>query len=558
MINKQKNAKKAIVVRDIAKKYGLLDLEHEFNDFITANAEYKAHILMIGGYSAGKSALLNKYIGKSILKENQGPETDIAAELHFSEKECIVANFLDGSRKQISSNEDINIEEIRNLEYYIDSENIKSQCDYIMVDTPGFDSGIEKHNKALMQYVDHGTAFFLVVDCEKGTISESTLRFVSEVTNYSADIAVIINKCDKRILEEVQEIKEHIEDLLIALSGRSFPIICTSIYDDDVKKKIRDLISGFNPQYLYDKNITSNLDIKCASLINALELIKANQTCDTEEIEEEISRREDAKKRLLEQVAIQKKRLGTKLHNEVKERIVSNIQSQLMCNASILAEAYKGGVEMFQERVVEIIRPIMISEVENYSSVACEDFLKHLNYSSLNITDSARDVGTVIESVYDKLKDMNSGSLFMTTEHSTEDPLIEKGLKTYRAVSSVLAIVTDMVAPPLEILLIFLPDVLRFLSAFTGKTKEQQLIENIQNKIIPQIVSKLRTELDKLLSNVEDIMTDNISMNIEEILNIENSALETAINKKKALENDYSDFIDTINQDIELIKRYEN
>lgn len=557
MINKQKNTEKAALIKEFAEKYGVTELVGEMDEFMVHNNEYKAHILMIGGYSAGKSALLNKYIGKNVLRENQGPETDIATELHFSENERLIAIMLNGTKEEVSSIEEVDVDAARNVEYYLDSENIKTQCDYIMVDTPGFDSGIEKHNKALMRYVGRGTAFFLVVDCEKGTLSESTLKFVNEATNYSTDIAVIINKCDKKIPEEIQEVKEHIEDLLLASSGRAFPIICTSIYDDDVDIKIKKLIEGFDPQYLYDKNVTTVLEKKCIALIDALELIKASATCDTSEIEEEIANREKAKKRLLEQINLQKKRLGTKLHVEVKERIVSNVQSQLMCNAGILADAYKGGIELFQERVVEIIRPIIISEVKDYSSDAYENFLKHLNYSSLNDTDSMEKLGAVIESVYEKLKNLdNEGGLLVPSDYALDnEQAVDGGIRIYRAVSSILAIATNAIAPPLELLIVFLPDIIKLLNTLTGNTKEQRLIEAIQNKIIPQIISQLRKELDKSLTEVETVMIDNISINIEEILNIENNALETALNKKKEAEVNYSEFIDAIDKDIEMIRK---
>ena len=280
MINKENNNNKAIEVKKIAEKYGLASMVIELDAFINMNNNYKIHILMIGGYSAGKSALLNKYIGKSILKENQQPETDIATELYFSENEKIIANLLDGNKKEIFSTEDIDINKTKNIEYYLNSQNINENSDYIMVDTPGFDSGIEKHNKALMQYIDHKTAFIVVVDCEKGTVSESTLKFINEISNYSMDIAIIINKCDKKIEEEVQKIKEHIENLLLSSTGRTFPITCTSIYDDNVENKIKELIKTFNPQYLYDKHITSELNKKCNSIIEALEIIKSNETCD--------------------------------------------------------------------------------------------------------------------------------------------------------------------------------------------------------------------------------------------------------------------------------------
>ena len=557
MINKENNNNKAIEVKKIAEKYGLASMVIELDAFINMNNNYKIHILMIGGYSAGKSALLNKYIGKSILKENQQPETDIATELYFSENEKIIANLLDGNKKEIFSTEDIDINKTKNIEYYLNSQNINENSDYIMVDTPGFDSGIEKHNKALMQYIDHKTAFIVVVDCEKGTVSESTLKFINEISHYSMDIAIIINKCDKKIEEEVQKIKEHIENLLLSSTGRTFPITCTSIYDDNVENKIKELIKTFNPQYLYDKHITSELNKKCNSIIEALEIIKSNETCDVSEIEEEILKKEKAKKKLLEQLDLQKKKLDNKIHNEIKEHIISTIYSQLISNTEILAEASKGGVEMLQEKVIEIIRPIMISEVEEYSSIAYEDFVKNLNYSSLNISDNSDELKVVIENVYEKLKKLTPDDNFVlpTEDETKKDKLIKNGLNTYRIVGSALAITTSIVSPPLELLIVFLPDIIRVIKILSGNTKEQQLIEAIQNKIIPQIIKKLRNKLDNSLSKIESVMIDNISANIQKILDIENSALEIALNKKEKVETDYSKFIVSINQDIEKIRK---
>lgn len=274
MIDKSVNNEKAIIVRDIVKKHGLKIEEEQIERFIIMNRNYKAHVLMVGGYSAGKSALLNKYIGKSILEENQAPETNVATELYFSEKERILAVPKDGKKYEISDMRAIDINQIKNVEYYVNSENIKSQYDYIFVDTPGFDSGIKEHNKALTQYIGEATAFILVVDCEKGTLSESALNFICEIFNYSTDVGVIINKCDKKIAEDVQEVKEHIEDLLFGYTGRKLPIVCTSIYDDDVEEKIEQLVSGFNPETLYEKYVTEELRSIERNVIDSLEVLK--------------------------------------------------------------------------------------------------------------------------------------------------------------------------------------------------------------------------------------------------------------------------------------------
>ena len=134
MVNKENNLNKASMAKDIATKYNLENIQKNIEDFIMMNESYKAHILLIGGYSAGKSALLNKYIGKNILIEDQGPQTNIATELLFSEDERIIVNTLLGDKKRIYKTDEVNVDYDRNIECYINSENLKGLNDYIIVD----------------------------------------------------------------------------------------------------------------------------------------------------------------------------------------------------------------------------------------------------------------------------------------------------------------------------------------------------------------------------------------------------------------------------------------
>lgn len=562
MIDKQKNAKKAELVKEIANKYGLTDISTEMDRFVLENEAYKAHILMVGGFSAGKSALLNQYIGRQVLRENQGPETDIAAELYFSEQERIVANRLDGTKVEIVDVAQVDVDQVLNLEYYLNSENLKALPDYILVDTPGFDSGVEKHNKALMQYIDHGTVFFLVVDCEKGTISKSALDFIDEVSGYGSNVAVIINKCDKRISEEIEEVKAQINDQIQAETGREIPIICTSIYDENVAAKIKKLVETFDPQWLYDQNVTSMLDQKRESLISALELIKKKETCDVSEIEEEIAKREKAKKKLLMQIEQMKKKMRSKLHYEVKERILSQISSQLSSSAESLAVAYQGGVNAFQERVMGIVRPIMISELEEYSSTIGNDFLNYVDFSSLNITDDSQEFQEIFETVYDKLKDWsNSGSnILIPLPESNPESILGKGAVSFANLDKwsipALAFLGGTVSLPLRILIAGLPTILNVLgSLLGGGSREQKIVDAIRNQVIPQIISRIRTEIDKPLSEVETVMVENLTAQMNEVLDIENKALEIAMNKKKEAEHDYQEYVKVIDQDMETIRK---
>ena len=66
-------------------------LQPRFELHEEAIKNFSANILIVGGFSAGKSALLNSLLGnEEILTENISPETAIATELIYGSEEKII------------------------------------------------------------------------------------------------------------------------------------------------------------------------------------------------------------------------------------------------------------------------------------------------------------------------------------------------------------------------------------------------------------------------------------------------------------------------------------
>lgn len=483
----------------------------------------------------------------------------MATELYFSEKERIVANMMDGTKKEIFDHRDINVDEVRNVEYYINSENLKTKSDYIIVDTPGFDSGIEQHNKALMQYIDRGTVFILVVDCEKGTISESGLNFLYEVSQYSGKIAIIINKCDKKIPTDIKMIEEHIEEVVYSFMGEKYPITCTSIFDEDIEEKLKNVINGFDAQTLFDEEIGGETKKIGLNTITSLEILEKEQQCNTNDLDKEIAKREEAKKKLNEQLKRQKIEVSNKLRVEVKDRILENIASQLMCNAQTLAEAFEGGTEVFRTRVIEIVRPIMINEMEEYANLASDNILKGIKIDSSNVTTDLDQIIPIVQNIKDKISTIHNDK---SLKGKFKLPKVKLGKSSgagkelFKNLTSIIAVTTNVVAPYIEIIIYFLPEIIDVLKGITGSSREQEIIETIQRKTIPQIVSKMREELDNPLSEMEEAMLENIQNSIDELINVENAALEVAKSKKMNKKAEYAKFIKNIQEDILSLKKW--
>lgn len=553
MINKNEISKKIEMAKELADKYELASLGNDFEMLKKSNEEYKINVLFIGGYSAGKSALLNCMIGSEKLVENQAPETAIATELSFAEVDSIVAISNEGKSTSVESLQNIEADTCNHVVYNVYSENLRELPEYVLVDTPGFDSGIERHNKALMQYIGKkGTAYVLVVDCEKGTLSHSALNYLNEVSHYSNDIAVIINKCDKKTEDDVMEIKEHISKLLVSNCGKECPIITTSKYDEDVVTKILSLIQKFEPQELYEKNVGTIVDMKISDLTKALTVLENNKSLDVSDIEEEIEKREKTKEKLQSEVRQQQANMKQKMHNDVKNKIINNISAKLNNNAKVLADAYKISVESFQEKVISMIRPIIIKSVENYESVAYEDIIKGINISNLNLGADGEEIGAFLSEVLVKMENMSSVLSQTVIDAENTDKNVT-GRSSYRVITSFLAIATDVIAPPLELLIVILPDLINFVHKFIGNNQDQRLIEEIQRKVIPQIVDKISEEIEGSLDTVEEIMAQNIEETISELIQVEADALEKAIEKKNELENNYEQYNEQLKVDISLL-----
>lgn len=63
---------------------------------------------------------------------------------------------------------------------------------------PGFNSNIEQHNRAILQYVERGNAYLLVIDCEEGGMKASVLEFVEEIRKYDHNLIIVLSKVDKK------------------------------------------------------------------------------------------------------------------------------------------------------------------------------------------------------------------------------------------------------------------------------------------------------------------------------------------------------------------------
>ena len=246
-------------------------------------------VMVVGHFNAGKSSLLNELLGMpDFLEEAQVPQTAIATELIYDEVQSSCAYTNNGEIEPLITSNSYLPDKYAKIVHRLPSHSLKEIVDFTIVDTPGLDSGIENHIKALSQYIGKGSAFIVVVDQEKGGIDKTTLDFIEEVATYSrGQVAILINKCDK-ITADIRDEIISIAKQTLESRFMSFPIYGVSRFDDDIANKLIGIINQFQAQSIFDHTMKQNLRNGFIDIKHVLENTRTLLCLDTFNLDFEI------------------------------------------------------------------------------------------------------------------------------------------------------------------------------------------------------------------------------------------------------------------------------
>lgn len=553
MNTKNNYVKSLDTLKDICIRYKLdEDLLKDIDCTKAQVEEFKVKIPLVGGFNAGKSALINTYLGLKILPEEQSPETAIAAEIKYG-TERIIAHRIDGNTKTFNLDDIQNIssKEYKYIEVFVESDSLKALGeDVVLVDMPGFDSGIEAHNRAIFQYLKEGVVFLIVADCEDGGLKSTVLDFIYELDLYQLNFGVLVNKGDKIPKEDMDEIVSHIGATTESMSSEHIPVERTSIHWKETPGIIKNMINSFEKEEVFKKVFRQRVLKIVDRVEKSLNILLNNSEVDTKEIKEKIDSIEKKMKDLREKLAREEKVITNKLKNNVKTNILTDLKTVLYNNSSVLANAAMAGEAAFNLRVNELIRPVLMASTNHQLEITFTQLLDNISADVVDLDKiaggikeklSATEVGMErIKDGLDKMKDISKN--------------MEKFEKLYKLVSGGLAIITNVVAPWLELILVFLPDILKLLGFGSEDDKREKIKSQIECDIIPAMVSKLEPQILGSLQDIKSEFMENIRSEIEENQKILEKNLKQAIKDKELKEEEFNTYISKIKDDIKAIE----
>ena len=510
---------------------------------------FVANILVVGGFSAGKSAMLNAFLGEEeILPENINPETAVATEIVYGVEEKVVRVAQDG--KQISCDfadlAGTNPEGFSKYVYVLNRSQLKDLHDLVLVDMPGFDSGIEAHNRALMQYIAEAAAYVFVIDLTKGTVGQSALDFLSEIREYSNSIAFVLTKADKMTPANIEAVQMGIGDTLCGVLGRKPELLVLSNREADAQAKIAALLRRFSPDELLMQKHGGKIALLLHQALGAMEVQLSAADFDSKDMDMAIVRQERKKEAVLQKMQSERKKLQEDLEINVPTKILRDVEEALRSNITLLTNSAKQGNESFVAAVNNILRPVFMQSTQQHIEATFDDYLGIINQFQ-------EKQGVDIAGVSDKLfSAVNSvkviaekGQIFAKAQNFT---------KMYRVFSIGAALATNVIAPWLEFIIIFAPDILSVVNRFMERSKEEKLQNHIEREAIPRICESLRPEIRQALLRVEEEKSAEIESAFEATVDSEIQALTNLKEEKEQRGIDVEQKKESLERGIERLK----
>ena len=553
MVNRNAYDETIEKLKEVYSHHEGFDFETSLRQITEIRDNFDIKLMLVGHFSAGKSSLLNMLIGRpDFLKEAQEPQTAIATELIYDETESAFAYDEVGNKEVMNTHKEYSPKNYNHLEYRIHSENLKKISDFTIVDTPGFDAGIEAHAKALASYIGMGSAYLVVIDQEKGGIDETTLEFIQEISNYSSQIAILINKCDKITATVAESIAESAR-FTLATHGYNYKVYTVSKRDVDIAEKLVELITSFNAQAAYDKVMVRRLKSELISSEKILSVVQKKIFLDTFDLDADIALYSRLEEQMSSTFEAKKEEAKEELENTVQE-VTNRIRSTLIARADSVVEALLSSNQVAAEAIIiETVRPIMLSTMKDISIRQIDDVTDSLDFTGLVNDTEGMDLSTIAVNIANNIKDLIEEGTFETknTEKKNKDT---KNKNIYRVITGIAAIATEVIAPWLEVVIILLPDIISLLQGMFGESNNQLAKRRYINNVVPQIMNKMYPQIKQNVETTTKIVLDEYEKLLtEKIENIKKNIIE-AQNKKVQKVQEFEQYKSIIFEDIVTIK----
>lgn len=497
-------------------------------------------IPVVGGFSAGKSSLINSFLDREILPTAITPETALATEIHYSIEEYVEAVDAHGAVKkyQIEEINDLknNAKNLQYLRIFLNNERLEAICPLILVDMPGFDSPIENHNKAIFSYLERGVHFVFLTSIEDGNISNSMKREIENIQRFGKGFSFCISKTNLRQDSDVGNVKENIIEQLNGFFDYKQEVV---LLDQNGGNNLDRILKAIDPNSLYELLFLEDLRSNYIDLEQSINTRLATFKNTKEEADKAVATLHKA----ISDIAQKKESAIAEVESRYSSGsvgvIADKVSQSLMMSKEHLIDMALQNQEVFSREVNELVKSSLLANTQEQLSKIGSHIVQDISFGiqsgfSANMIVDEGFIGKVAATTESFLNSASSGLTGLS--NSLKERSDKTGKVGYRSLATIFAITTSLVNPILEVIIVFLPDIISF---FTKAQKEKNARNEIERKIVNQIIPEVRNKIKEVLpveiKKQVSYLIEEVSQQFEYQIVIKQQEINIAAEEKKQI-----------------------
>ena len=488
-------------IQSLVEQYSQSDV---FLKLKKQHQNFKVRFPLVGAFSAGKSTLINAFYGEKLLAVQVNPETCLATELHYGAQERIRLMNDEGEVCQLTR------EQLKNQDFAIQNTDIPHWVDIalphpvlamcpelVLVDMPGWESGIAQHSQAIDGYIHRSGAYGLVVSAEEGDLRESLKQVLAELQIYNMPVVLIITKCDKRLPEDIPNIKAKItQSVTDVLQRAPIQVLTVAARKKQIEgfDQVLNLVNG-QADLIYQTQVGNGFKFELDAVRKNIQVLLNQDNLSLEEIRHQCEQVPEELREFKEQLKTLEHQIDELVPN-CASIIENNMKSSLNSQLNTLSHAVLNKNDV-SDVVGMALRQAFIMGIE-------QDFkpkVKQRFRAFSNISELAPD-------------QLNISSDFEQKEQSNYSDLL-----TGDGVVAILAKVVSRL-PVLSIVVPILHEVLSLFFSDLEKDhqREQQREEaknHVMNEFIPQIIMQSKHDIQISLMKLANQIKEELAQESE-------------------------------------------
>lgn len=495
---------------------------------------------VVGGFSSGKSTLINSFLGIDVLSTNITPETALATELRYNAESYICAIKPDGSldKYDLDQNEKIKekASEYQYLKLYLNNEKLKNIQPLVLVDMPGFDSPLELHNQAILNYLSKGIYFIVLTSVEDGNITKSVLRELENMVEFGKDFSFCLSKSNLKPKSDVENIQQKIQEQLEDYLDFNKHVI--PLYQN-AGQELEAILTAINLEKLFEKIFKEDLTYAYLESETSINTIIATLKTSKEASAKAIVELQKSINHILRKKETMIEEAQSKYSEQGSDAIINAVVREITANKDSLVEMALHNSDNFSRELNDIVKNTLIYQLNHKMGEISNDIvdnyaieIKNLGLDLSNFGLSNKWINTISESTKHLLKNTQNG-LNNLVKARKNNPNTNNGT-LYKIITTTLGITTTVVTPVLEMIIIFLPEIISWFSKqMQQNKKKQEMYNKMSSEIIPSIKTKLRGEIPTLVNTQVTNIIEVISKQFEEELQQKETEIELAQDDKE-------------------------